>query len=158
MLKFLIIIILVWLLHLVLVSLAFLLHCLFVPRWKTLALPHKYRARISKSLQINVRSLNLKNTWLTLEYILAFCAVGRMGRKRKRKRAGHDGKRKESRETLPPFPSSHRPPRAFYFSIIVIFIGTPGGSLCGRKEFHPGVWKPTKTVERCISLSQLNRE
>ena len=32
MLKFLIIIILVWPLHLVLVSLAFLLHCLFVPR------------------------------------------------------------------------------------------------------------------------------
>ena len=31
---------------------------------------------------------------------------------------------------LPPFPSSRRPPRAFYFSIITILIGIPSGSLC----------------------------
>ena len=34
---------------------------------------------------------------------------------------------------LPPFPSSHRPPRAFYFSIIVV-TGTPRGSLCGGES------------------------
>ena len=34
---------------------------------------------------------------------------------------------------LPPFLSSHRPPRAFYFSIIAILIGIPSGSLC-REE------------------------
>ena len=39
------------------------------------------------------------------------CVVGRLGRK-KRERAGHDGKGEERRE---PFPPSHRPPRAFYF-------------------------------------------
>ena len=43
---------------------------------------------------------------------------------RKRKRAGHDGKGNRE-ERLPPFPSSHRSPRAFYFSIIAIFIGIP---------------------------------
>ena len=39
--------------------------------------------------------------------------------------------RGKKKERLPPSPSSHRPPRAFYFPIIVIFIGTPGGILCG---------------------------
>ena len=38
------------------------------------------------------------------------------------------GKREER---LHPVPSSHRPPRAFYFSIIAIFIETPSGNLCG---------------------------
>ena len=43
---------------------------------------------------------------------------------RKRKLAGHDGKG--------PFPSSHRPPRTFYFSILIaIFIGKPRGTLSG---------------------------
>ena len=40
------------------------------------------------------------------------------------------GKRKER---LPPFPSSHRRPRAFYFSIIAV-IGIPSGSLCGGES------------------------
>ena len=31
--------------------------------------------------------------------------------------------------------SSHRPPRAFYFSIIAIFIGIHSGSLCGEERF-----------------------
>ena len=33
------------------------------------------------------------------------------------------------------FSSSHRPPRAFYFSIIAIFIGIHSGSLCGEERF-----------------------
>ena len=41
-------------------------------------------------------------------------------RERKRERAGHDGKGEERRE-LPPFSSSHRPPRAFYFFRLLIF-------------------------------------
>ena len=55
---------------------------------------------------------------------------GNWGEKQKRKRAWHDGKGKERAEASPPFLSSHRPPRAFYFSIIAIFIGIPSGSLC----------------------------
>ena len=43
---------------------------------------------------------------------------------RKRERAGHDGKGKRE-ERLPPFSSSHRSPRAFYFLIMAIFIGIP---------------------------------
>ena len=53
------------------------------------------------------------------------------------------GKREER---LPPFPSSNRPPRAFFFSVIAIFIGMSSGSLCGgerddtvllRNNIHP---------------------
>ena len=46
---------------------------------------------------------------------------------------GREGERKEA-----PFPSSHRPPRAFYFFIIAIFFGIPGrcGSLCGGERTH----------------------
>ena len=33
------------------------------------------------------------------------------------------------------FSSSHRPPRALYFSIIAIFIGIHSGSLCGEERF-----------------------
>ena len=55
------------------------------------------------------------------------CVAERL-RERKRKRAGHDGKGQEKER---PFPSSYCPPRAFYFSIIAIFIWIPRGSLCG---------------------------
>ena len=49
---------------------------------------------------------------------MPLCVVGVWGGERERAR--HDGKGKERRE-LPPFPSSHRPTRAFYFSIIASF-------------------------------------
>ena len=49
------------------------------------------------------------------------CSVwGTMGR----------GKREER---LPPFPSSHRAPRAFYFSIIAIFTRMPSEGLCEQR-------------------------
>ena len=53
--------------------------------------------------------------WSSLLRIGLFnlCVVG-SGGERKRERAGNHGKGKEKRE-LPPFPSSHRPPRSFYF-------------------------------------------
>ena len=41
------------------------------------------------------------------------------GEKENSKRAWQDGREKERK--LPLFPSSHRPPRAYYFSIIAIF-------------------------------------
>ena len=44
------------------------------------------------------------------------CVVGRLGRGTKENAQGDDGKRKETKR--PPFPSSHRPPHACYFSII----------------------------------------
>ena len=52
------------------------------------------------------------------------------GERGKWKRAGVDGKGKSK----PPFPSSHRPPRGFYFSIIAFFIGILSESLCGGKS------------------------
>ena len=45
----------------------------------------------------------------------------------KRKRAGYDGKGKESRKA--PFPSSHRPLLTCYISMTAIFIGIPSESL-----------------------------
>ena len=45
---------------------------------------------------------------------------------------GTMGREKRRREV---FSSSHRPPCAFYFSIIAIFIGIPSGSLCGEDRF-----------------------
>ena len=64
---------------------------------------------------------------LRLSSAEASCLIGRLGR-RKGKRARHDGKGKERRKA--PFPSPYRPPRAWYISIIAIFIGIPSGSLC----------------------------
>ena len=45
---------------------------------------------------------------------------------------GTMGREKRTSEV---FSSSHRPPRAFYFSIIAIFIGIPSGRLCGEERF-----------------------
>ena len=70
---------------------------------------------------------------VTLSSAESSLCCGEAGEK-KRKRAGHDGKGKDRRQASPPFPSSHRPPRAFYFSIIAIFIGVPSGSLCGGER------------------------
>ena len=55
-------------------------------------------------------------------------------REGKRERDRDDGKGKEKK--LPPFPSSHRPPRAFYFSIIAIFIGMSSETLCGGGSLY----------------------
>ena len=57
----------------------------------------------------------------------------------KNKRAGHDGKGEERKgRRLPPFLFSHRPPRAFYFSIIAvlfsIFIGIQPENLRRREN------------------------
>ena len=46
-----------------------------------------------------------------------------------RRTMGREKRRSEA------FSSSHRPPRAFYFSIIAIFIGIHSGSLCGEERF-----------------------
>lgn len=96
------------------------------------------------------KNFNLKNTpktlliyprwaWLKIDYYIrlykahalssAEASLCRREAERKKKRgAGHDGKRQEIER---PFPSSYCPPRAFYFSIIAIFIWIPRGSLCG---------------------------
>ena len=59
------------------------------------------------------------------------CIVGRL-EKGNRKRGGTMGRGKRRSEV---FPSSHRPLRAFYFSVIAIFIRIPSGSLCGEERF-----------------------
>ena len=55
-------------------------------------------------------------------------------REGKRNREGDDGKGRDKK--LTPFRSSHRPSRAFYFSIIAIFIGMPSGSLSGGESLY----------------------
>ena len=90
------------------------------------------------------------------------CAVRRVGRKKK-KGAGHDGKRKgrgarwekerKKRSLFPPFPSSHRPPRACYISIRDT--QRPSGSLWGEvSDYHnyPNWW----CVIHFIPLLQLH--
>ena len=68
--------------------------------------------------------------------------VGKLGRMNwQRKRVEHNGKGKETE--APAFPSSHRPPRAFFFSSITecIFIGISIESLCrveSSGRFVPG--------------------
>ena len=57
-------------------------------------------------------------------------------KKEKRKRAEYDGKGIEKRGGEP-FPSSHRAPRAFYFSMYCYFIGILSGSLCGGERKRP---------------------
>ena len=64
------------------------------------------------------------------------CVVGRSGEKEKESARGTMGRGKRE-EKLPPFPSSHRSPRAFYFLITAIFIGMPcGGPLRRRELFY----------------------
>ena len=66
------------------------------------------------------------------------CVVGRLGRKKKRARGARWEGGREKRGPL--FPSSHRPPRAFYFFDYFILMGIPSGSLCGgeRTPIHYG--------------------
>ena len=53
---------------------------------------------------------------------------------RKRERAGQDGRGKRE-ERLPPFPSSHRPPRAFYFFRLLLFLLVyPAGAYAEESE------------------------
>ena len=52
------------------------------------------------------------------------------GEREKKKALGTMGRGKREKA----FPSSHLSPRAIYFSIIVIFIGIPRGSLCGGER------------------------
>ena len=61
------------------------------------------------------------------------CLVGRLGRKKKKARWR---RWEEQRKGAGLFPSSHRPSRAFCFSIIAIFIGIPNGSLCGGESLE----------------------
>ena len=59
--------------------------------------------------------------------------VVRLGRKKKKAHGGRWEGEREKR--LPPFPSSHRPPRAFYLAIIAILIGIPRGNLWGVERY-----------------------
>ena len=70
-----------------------------------------------------------------------YCVAGSLGRKNKKARGTR------GREA---FPSSHRPPRSSYFSIIAIFIEIPSRSLCGgenccetRAFYSPQVYNST---------------
>ena len=57
------------------------------------------------------------------------------GRKRKKESARGTMGRGKGEERSPPFPSSHRPPRAFYFSIIATFSGIPKEASTKKRGF-----------------------
>ena len=59
------------------------------------------------------------------------CTIGRLEKRKKKARGGQWEGEKKKRG----FPSSHRPPRVFYFSKVAIFIGILSGNLCGEERF-----------------------
>ena len=74
----------------------------------------------------------LKNSSFSLASAEASLCRREAGEREKESARGTMGREKRRSEV---FPSSHRPPRSFYFSKIVIFIGIPSGSLCGEERF-----------------------
>ena len=86
------------------------------------------------------------------------------GRKRKKESARGTMGRAKGEERSLPFPFSHRPPRAFYFSIIATFIGIPKGSLYGEERFFCTLsihhdddsWTP-KMVDQGVTKMSLPR-
>ena len=73
-------------------------------------------------------------------------------REGERKRAGDDGKVKEAKQRLPPFPSSYRPPRAFYFRLLTLLLGYPAGASTEER-----VMRPTEP-ETLLELIQPNKK
>ena len=57
-----------------------------------------------------------------------------VGEKEKESAPGATGRGTRGRRK--PFPSFHRPPRAFCFSIIAVIVGIPSGSLGGRERLE----------------------
>ena len=74
----------------------------------------------------------LKNSSFSLASAEASLYRREAGEREKEDTRGTMGRGKRRSQV---FPSSHRPPRAFYFSIIAIFIGIHSGSLCGEERF-----------------------
>ena len=75
----------------------------------------------------------LNNCWLSVQTLSPpQRPVCESWGERKRECAGHDGKGKARRAREARFfPSSHRPPRAFYFfRLLLLSIGIPSGNLC----------------------------
>ena len=67
------------------------------------------------------------------------CVVGRLGRKKKRARGERLEGRREKRGLFPPFPSSHCPPRAFYFLDYCYFYRDIQREPLRRREL--GLWQ-----------------
>ena len=67
------------------------------------------------------------------------CVVGRLGRKKKRAQGARwEGEREKRDLRLPPFPSSRRPPRAFYcFFRLLLFYMDSQRELLWRRETLP---------------------
>ena len=74
----------------------------------------------------------LKNCSFSLASAEASLYRREVGEREKESARGTMGREKRRSQV---FPSSHRPPRAFCFSVIAIFIGIPSGSLCGEERF-----------------------
>ena len=74
----------------------------------------------------------LKNSSFSLASTEASLYRREAGERKKESARGTMGRDRRRSEV---FPSSHRPPRPFYYSIIAIFIGIPSGSLCGEDRF-----------------------
>ena len=78
------------------------------------------------------------------------CVLGRVARGKKESARGTMGREKRGSEAhFSPLPIV---PRAIYFSIIVIFIGIPSGSLCAVERKYAGFWNISlENVRRAVS-------
>ena len=79
------------------------------------------------------------------------CVVGGLGRKKYRARGARWEGEREKRSLSFNVLFSHRPPRAFHFSITAFFIGIPSGSLCGGER-----WLINSVVLSCIYFMWLS--
>ena len=74
----------------------------------------------------------LKNSTFSLASTGASLYRREAGERKKESTRGTMGREKRKSEV---FPSSHRPPHTYYFSVIAIFIRIPSGSLYGKDNF-----------------------
>ena len=79
------------------------------------------------------------------------CVVGVLGRKKYRAGGARWEGEREKRSLSFNVLFSHRPPRAFYFSITAFFIGIPSGNLCGGER-----WLINSVVLWCIYFMRLS--
>ena len=81
------------------------------------------------------------------------CVVGRLGRSKKESTRGTTGGRRRGREAS--LPSSHRPPRAYYFSLLLFSVGHPAGACAVEREsgYHSSL---ISFIEKLIHAYPLN--
>ena len=117
---------------------------------------HQYKKNVSYlygiCLNIGkcVECINITNALSSAEASL-YC--GEAGEKEKESARGTMGRGKRE-ERLPPFPSSHRSPRAFYFCRLLIFWwGYPAGASAEERVTNVSHFGPqTRNNQKCYSI------